>query len=316
MSLVLLMLAVAVLGPLAPRQAGAASNRQWRVVTASGGQLYANQAFSLYNTREDDYVRYGSRTWGINLVWTSRAPRNFVVVRQSGTGPIKYGELVALKETNPDGGYIRYASRPYGVNLDWSGTPVYEWKLLGGSTGTAVNNRAVVTLHNTQAPKPEIAPWCGTKGAALVNGWRPVGINLVWDPPGFYYRDIFATALIRAAAAALGMSIDEYKQIEDTYCALRGATTAAGGERAQDDDVDRAVDGTGEESKHRTADGDGSENGARPVRDAKGDVGGRCEDRAGYERGKDRVRQAGAATDDSDGKGRARGCRDHDRERA
>jgi hypothetical protein len=128
---------------------------------------------------------YGRREYGINLVWAKRkqqrdygAPANFTLSRASGASdPIKYGEVVALREQT--GGYIYYKQRKYGINLDFSSRPVYEWEVRGGASGTPVVGRnqgdapgnisdVVISLYNR------------TVNCYVVYGKREYGINFVW----------------------------------------------------------------------------------------------------------------------------------------
>src|SRR5688572_11848979 len=80
----------------------------WWQVQFDSDELDPGEEFSLYNIEVDQYVTYGVREYGINLVWDPDSPRNFEVEREDGDdGDIRFGELVALRETDPRGGYIR-----------------------------------------------------------------------------------------------------------------------------------------------------------------------------------------------------------------
>ncbi|MFC7543111.1 hypothetical protein ACFQU2_31675 [Siccirubricoccus deserti] len=46
---------------------------------------------------------------------------------------------------------MRHENRTVGVNLGWSKTPVYEWKILGGTAGTPVQAGQNVALFNEKA---------------------------------------------------------------------------------------------------------------------------------------------------------------------
>lgn len=114
--------------------------RIWQVLPSRA--LVAGQSFSLYTSPPSEYVVYGHRDYGINLDWTRNRPQsdNFTFERASGEGgPIKYGDVLALKESR--GGYIYYKKRDYGINLEFSSQPVYEWEVRGGNIGTPVVER-------------------------------------------------------------------------------------------------------------------------------------------------------------------------------
>jgi hypothetical protein len=88
------------------------------------------------------------------------------VEKQSGSGTVTYGEPVALRVKG--GGYLKYSKRTVGINLAWSNTPVYEWRIAGGTPGQTVSLDAPFALLND------------VEHDALIYGSRPAGINLVW----------------------------------------------------------------------------------------------------------------------------------------
>ena len=132
--------------------------------------LNAGSPLSLWNKHIERYVQYGSREYGINLVWAPRGPRPVKAVRlirSKGTlDPIAYGEPLALYVEG--GKFLRYDEREYGINLVWSDTPVFEWKLDGGTPARLVNSRRAVGLVNTKI------------GQHVVYCEREYGINLRW----------------------------------------------------------------------------------------------------------------------------------------
>ena len=132
--------------------------------------LNASSPIYLYNKHVERYVQYGSREYGINLVWAPRGPspvRAVRLMRAKGTlDPITYGEPLALYVEG--GKYLRYAEREYGINLVWSDTPVFEWKIEGGVPARLVNSRRPVGLVNTNI------------GQHVVYCEREYGINLRW----------------------------------------------------------------------------------------------------------------------------------------
>lgn len=83
---------------------------------------------------------------GINLGWTDNASaksadnasRWHFSRKPGATGPILYGESVAIGWGTGKEPFIRYSKRKVGINLDWSRVPAYEWTLLGGEPQTPV----------------------------------------------------------------------------------------------------------------------------------------------------------------------------------
>jgi len=132
--------------------------------------LDAGSPIWLWNKYVERYLQYGSRDYGINLVWAARGPRPVEAVRlirANGTlDPIAYGEPLALYVEG--GKFLKYADREYGINLVWSDTPVFEWKIDGGTPARLVNSKRDIGLVNTRI------------GQHVVYCEREYGINLRW----------------------------------------------------------------------------------------------------------------------------------------
>ena len=132
--------------------------------------LNAGSPISLWNKHVERYLQYGSREYGINLVWAPRGPgpvKAVRLIRAKGTlDPIAYGEPLALYVEG--GKFLKYAEREYGINLVWSDTPVFEWKIDGGMPARLVNSRRDIGLVNTKI------------GQHVVYCEREYGINLRW----------------------------------------------------------------------------------------------------------------------------------------
>jgi hypothetical protein len=114
-------------------------------------------------------LAYGERSFGINLVWRDCAeiPANIRFVRRDYSHTsVRFYERLALWVAG--GGYIRYGKREWGINLVWSSTPVFEWVIRGGSTGTRVHFGSRVSLWNTT--RRDDVKYCKRR-------W---GINLRW----------------------------------------------------------------------------------------------------------------------------------------
>jgi hypothetical protein len=142
------------------------SVKDWQV-RGTGKQVMSGTGYSLYNVTEKNAVRYGDRTWGINLVWEKKQQNNIKVVSQGNAkGPIKYGDKVAIHVEK--GGYLKYQKRDVGINLVWSKTPVHEFVITGGKKGTPVAMNATIALYNS------------VEKDFIVRADRPAGISLRW----------------------------------------------------------------------------------------------------------------------------------------
>lgn len=164
-----------ILAPLAallialalPAVAGAVSPTDAQQWSLGGARPSLNVSYSLRNQVNNSYVRYGSRTFGVDLVWGSssaqwtlmpRAPPN---VRDHRRRPLEPGEPVAIYDSAKRA-YLAYGSQTWGINLTWSSTPRYEWKI------DADAGSGATSLYNTVARDH------------VVYGQRPFGINLRW----------------------------------------------------------------------------------------------------------------------------------------
>lgn len=137
------------------------------ISTTEAVPVYSSEYLNLFETYNNNYVKYESRDYGINLGWSSTQPRNIRFLRASGSGPLRFGDTIALQITG--GGYVKYGSRTWGINLVWSSTPVYEWRIEGGSPGQQVLTNQRIRLVNNRE----------TRG--MVYCRRPVGVNLAWQ---------------------------------------------------------------------------------------------------------------------------------------
>jgi hypothetical protein len=129
--------------------------------------LYPNTALNLFDAHYGNYVKYGSRDYGINLVWGSAPTNNVRFLRAAGSGPLRFGDTIAVHIAS--GGYVKYGSRTWGINLVWSSSPVYEWQVEGGTVGQVVYTNQRVRLVNR------------TERSGMVYCRRPTGINLAWQ---------------------------------------------------------------------------------------------------------------------------------------
>lgn len=141
----------------------------WQLL-GRGGPVVSGLRLSLWNITDKEYLKYGSRTWGINLVWDKTPNLHNVQIFNEGKvgSPIKYTENVSIYVKG--GGYLKYEKRSFGINLGWSSKPVYEWNIggNGGDPMMPIKQGDYLCLYNLKAKD------------AIVYDNRKVGINLVW----------------------------------------------------------------------------------------------------------------------------------------
>lgn len=137
------MLMVTLLGIVVPTQIFGQLN--WVLKSASNNveNVANNGKYLLVNQTKNAPLKYGKRSADdrllgcTNIVWGSRGEKltssNFVnIVRKPGnTGPIKTGELVAIRFEG--GGFLNYEKKKIGVNLGWvssdTKTVPYIWEI-------------------------------------------------------------------------------------------------------------------------------------------------------------------------------------------
>jgi hypothetical protein len=145
----------------------AKSPTDWKLL-GKEAEVKAGSFYTLSNDTDHESLRYGKRTFGINLVWDKSTTLNNIRFEKQGGGKgvLHYGDKVAIHVEQ--GGYLKYQRRDVGINLVWSTPPVYEWLILGGKKGTPVKTGALLSLFNV--PENDF----------LIYAERPVGVNLRW----------------------------------------------------------------------------------------------------------------------------------------
>jgi hypothetical protein len=131
-----------------------------------------NQGYNLFCETNREYVTWGKRTHGINMVWTSDPNlRKIHFRRQVGEGEIRTGDVLAFG-LGGDPAFLYYKKRPVGVNLDWSSSPRFEWKIISssGNSGEMLQPGQKMAIFNMNADPPDF----------LVYHERPLGINIGW----------------------------------------------------------------------------------------------------------------------------------------
>ena len=140
-------------------------NKRGELMPQKGWKKDWDRAYSLYSSAPKRFLQYEEQTLGINLGWTESksaeteksVSRWFFTRQGSSTGPIRYGEKIAMGYGRKEGSYVRYDDRTFGINLNWSAKPVYEWMILGGTPGDVVTTGKVrVIIYNTKNQQPLI----------------------------------------------------------------------------------------------------------------------------------------------------------------
>jgi hypothetical protein len=136
-------------------------------------------------------LRYGQRTWGVNLVWGDPAKTDNVrFQRQSGSKePLKFDEPIAINLKG--GGFLVYQKRDKGINLGWSQAPKFEWKISGGDAGSEVPANQLIGLHNN------------VENDSVMYEERSWGINLKWFKDSGKYNEV--NEAIRAGKAGVDL---------------------------------------------------------------------------------------------------------------
>jgi hypothetical protein len=161
-------------GAVTPARAGAvdltqvaalvADYQQWTIGSDATGAVlssahfhdHPDRLYNLKNSKTRKFLQYEEQTFGINLGWTGdassqtgqRVSRWFFARREGTGGAVMYGETIALA-CGLGRSFLYYSGRQWGINLDWSNPPVYEWQLLGGPIGTAVQRNNYLAIYNT-----------------------------------------------------------------------------------------------------------------------------------------------------------------------
>ncbi len=100
---------------------------------------------------------------GVDLAFTNKT--SLWKVQATGTPVIMYGEAVAFRVWG--GGWLEYAYQTWGVSLHLVSTPVYQWYLLGATTGTTLDSS-------------EFALWNSAADDFLVEHDQTYGPDIEW----------------------------------------------------------------------------------------------------------------------------------------
>lgn len=148
------------------------------------------RSFSLKGSVPRKFLQH-EKSLGVNLGWTDdaspatgqRVSRWFVDRPGTATGPVRYGEPIALGYGIAPS-FLRYRHQTVGINLDWSGGAVFEWMLLGGPHDEPVNSRNPVAIYNSAAESG------GKRGTFLVHFDRDAGGDIGWPDSKTWGRQL------------------------------------------------------------------------------------------------------------------------------
>jgi len=163
-------------------------------------------AFNLKNSATVRYVGWETQRWGVNLGFSNDATNDtahkmarWFFRRQDGSArTVRYGELVAMGYgTAPS--FYKYAETAIGINLVNTGTPSYEWRLIG----------AVGTAGQPVKTGQWLAIWNEIDEGFLIYFDRNRGVDLGW-PDSQRWEDQLADLLWEEAKDAAKDFIKAY----------------------------------------------------------------------------------------------------------
>jgi hypothetical protein len=133
------------------------------------------EKYDLKNNQTDKFLQWEEQNFGINLGWTDdaspatalRVRRWFFARQGDDSSPIRYGEEIALAYGTKQS-FLKWEKRDVGIDLAWSQPPVFEWKILGGNPGDAVNTQEWLALYNKREED------------CLLHFDRTAGANIGW----------------------------------------------------------------------------------------------------------------------------------------
>lgn len=138
-------------------------HRSQPLMPRRASENHSDNNYFLSNKKTGKFLQYESQTWGINLGWTddneaktAAQVSKWFFTNKDGSGPVRYGDLVALGWTENDKPYVRYGHRNVGINLDWSDSPEFEWKILGGKNNEPVQLGDQVAIFNIKSEGGEV----------------------------------------------------------------------------------------------------------------------------------------------------------------
>jgi hypothetical protein len=139
------------------------------IFSGDGAGIHEGQKYSMYNTDQKAFLVMQERR-GANLGWKGSAPSNIVIKRQSGSGPLKCGDIFAFQVDGKE--WVMYDHQTFGINLSTrtklTNPAWYQWKFTSCAPGAMIPLNTPVSLTNT------------VENDALVGCKRAWGVNMCW----------------------------------------------------------------------------------------------------------------------------------------
>jgi len=164
----------------------------------------ADRNYSLQGTDgPKTFLQHENQTFGINLGWTDHSDKGTEqkvrrwFFAKNGDGPIHYGDVIALAN-GQDPSFLENKKRSVGINLEFSKTPVFEWKILGGTIGQPVITGQRVAIFNMSDGEPLIF-FDRTAGGDI--GWP--SSQTWWDQAERFGKQALKEAMTEAIKALL-----------------------------------------------------------------------------------------------------------------
>jgi hypothetical protein len=157
-----------------------------------------NTGYNQLCVTNNEFLTWGERDFGVNLIWTSNANLKKTHFRKAdgSDGEVLTGETVAFGlGGNPS--FLYYGHQTFGINLKWSETPKFEWQLFtaSGNKGERIQPGQRVAFINLKVePAPDF----------LIYFTRQTpGINLGWTTSPDWLADFLDTARREAVKVAV-----------------------------------------------------------------------------------------------------------------
>ncbi|MGD8925730.1 MAG: hypothetical protein PVG20_02700 [Thioalkalispiraceae bacterium] len=147
---------------------------QWTMKASKDGRpVLSGNHYQLVNLAINRGIKRQKRAKAANLGFlkSSSKKMNMLIIKQSGSGQIRYGDIVALN-LKPYG-WLRYKKQGSygGINLsDDDHKPHFIWKITGGKQGTKLVSGMPFALMNIKPVKREII-YC-QRASGIDLGWR------------------------------------------------------------------------------------------------------------------------------------------------
>lgn len=125
------------------------------VNVASWNNYTDNNGAYLFCQTNEKYLTWKKVPIGINLDYIpdSNVFKTHFRLPDGSKRDILSGESVALGIGMGEA-FLHYAHRTLGINLEWSESPVFEWRLFGGTPGTPIAYDSPIAIVNDKV-EPE-----------------------------------------------------------------------------------------------------------------------------------------------------------------